>query len=131
MSTTTIQTVATTQLDPRDVATIHAALLCYQFHRVTPGALPDEVHDAATADGEHVHLDHLETNELIDLLTAGDLVKIHTQGHDWKETSTDIALALDGHEAARRDQVGSSINVLSRPYHPECLKKAEADVVPG
>lgn len=112
MSTTTIQTVATTQLDLRDVATIHAALLCYQFHRVTTGALPDEVHDAATGDGEHVPLDHLETNELIDLLTAGDLVKIHTQGHDWAETSTDIDLALEGHEAARRDQVGSIIGIL-------------------
>lgn len=117
MSTTTIQTVATTQLDPRDVATIHAALLCYQFHRVTPGALPDEVHDAATADGEHVPLDHLETNELIDLLTAGDLIKIHTQGHDWAETSTDIALALEGHEAARRDQVGSIIGILGAAEH--------------
>jgi hypothetical protein len=111
MSTTTIQTVATTQLDPRDVATIHAALLSYQFHRAT-GSLPDEVHDAATADGEHEPLDHLETNELIDLIQAGDLIKIHTQGHDWEETSTDIGLALEGHEAARRDQVGAIIGIL-------------------
>lgn len=117
MSTTTIQTVATTQLDPRDVATIHAALLCYQFHRVTPGNLPDEVHDAATADGEHEPLTHLETSELIDLVNAGDLIKIHTQGHDWDETSTDIGLALEGHEAARRDQVGAIIGILGAAEH--------------
>jgi hypothetical protein len=117
MSTTTIQTVATTQLDPRDVATIVAALLCYQFHRVTPAGLPDEVHDAATADGEHEPLTHLETSELIDLVNAGDLIKIHTQGHDWEETSTDIGLALEGHEAARRDQVGAIIGILGAAEH--------------
>jgi hypothetical protein len=117
MSTTTIQTVATTQLDPRDVATIHAALLCYQFHRVTAGSLPEEVADAATADGEYEPLTHLETNELIDLVNAGDLIKIHTQGHDWEETSTDIDLALDGHEAARRDQVGAIIGILGAAEH--------------
>jgi hypothetical protein len=117
MSTTTIQTVATTQLDPRDVATIHAALLCYQFHRATPGRLPDEVADAATAEGDHDPLNHLETNELIDLVNAGDLIKIHTQGHDWQETSTDIGLALDGHESARRDQVGAIIGILGAAEH--------------
>lgn len=112
MSTTTIQTVATTQLDQRDVATIHAALLCYQFHSVTPESLPEEVTVAATGDGELQPLTHLETNELIDLIKAGDLIKIHTQGHDWEETSTDIGLALEGHEAARREQVGSIIGIL-------------------
>jgi hypothetical protein len=117
MSTTIIQTVATTQLDPRDVATIHAALLCYQFHRATPGSLPEEVADAATADGEHEPLTHLETSELIELLNAGDLVNIYTQGHNWEETSTDISLALEGHEAARRDQVGAIIGILGAAEH--------------
>lgn len=115
MSITTIQTVATTQLDHRDVATIVAALLCYQFHRLTPTAMPPEMHDAATSDGEHEPLTHLETNELIDLVKAGDLIKIHTQGHDWEETSTDIGLALDGHEAARREQAGVIIGAVGGP----------------
>lgn len=109
MSTTRIQTVASTTLDPRDVATIHAALLCYQFHRVTPTSLGDEVHDAATGDGTLLPLNHLETNELIDLIKAGDVLEINTLGNDWEETSTDMQAALGHHEAARKEQQGATI----------------------
>lgn len=105
MSTTTIQTLARTILDPRDVATIVAALLCYQFHRgLGTGAMQDEVIDAATGDGTHDPLTHQQTYELLDLLRAGDVIEINTLGNDWDETGSDLRLALDSHEAARRTQ---------------------------
>jgi hypothetical protein len=103
MSTTTIQTLARTILDPRDVATLVAALLCYQFHGAT-GDLPDDVTAAATGDGTHDPLTHEQTHELLDLLRAGDVVEINTLGNDWDETGSDLRLALDSHEAARRTQ---------------------------
>lgn len=115
MSTTTIQTLARTILDPRDVATIAAALLCYQAQRAIPGALPDEVHDVATGDGTHDPLGHQETHELLDLLQAGDVVEINTLGADWDETGTDIRQALESHEAARKEQDGAVLTVVGAP----------------
>lgn len=112
MSTTTIQTVATTRFDPRDVATIHAALLCYQAHRLTPALLPDEVHDAVTANGQVLPLDHQEVNELIDLVRFGDVLEAHTLGHDWEETGADLHQAMEMHADARRERIGDEVQVL-------------------
>jgi hypothetical protein len=115
MSTTTIQTVATTQLDPRDVATIHAALLCYQAQRVTPALLHDEVHDAATGNGQHLPLSHQETFELLDLIRAGDVLELHTLGNDWQETGSDVHQALEVHASARTERTGDTVGILLRP----------------
>jgi len=121
MSTTTIQTIATTILDPRDVDTICAALLCYQAQRVHPASLGDDVHDAATGDGAHLPLNHLETYELLDLIKAGDAVEINTLGADWEETSNDTQQALEHHAAARADQQGATVSVLAVPgMSPVC-----------
>lgn len=115
MSTTTIQTVATTRFDPRDVATIHAALLCYQHIRGTPSLLPEEVHDAATADGQFVPLSHQEVSEMVDLLQVGDLLESHTLGHDWDETGNEVPIALGMHAAARVERDGDTVGILLRP----------------
>lgn len=104
MSTTTIQTVATTVLDCRDIATIAAALTLYQSMRAA-GPLPDDV--AALACGENTNdpLSHQEANELLDLLEAADVVELNTLGNNWEETRTDLGLALEHHEQARAQRV--------------------------
>lgn len=111
MSTTTIQTVATTILDPRDVATIHAALLCYQATRADTDSLHDEAQDAATGNGQLLPLSHQETYELIDLIRAGDVLELHTLGNDWDETGSDVHQALEAHASARTERTVDTVGI--------------------
>lgn len=126
MSTTSIQTVASTRFDPRDVATIIAALLCYQHIRGTPSLLTDEVHHAATADGQFVPLSHQEVSEMVDLLQVGDVLESHTLGHDWDETGNDIPIALGMHAAARVERDGDTVGVLLMPEPAHVRDAAES-----
>jgi hypothetical protein len=101
MSTTSIQTVATTVLDFRDIATVAAALTLYQSMRAA-GPLPPDVASLACGEpGTDDPLSHQETNELLDLIDAADTIELATLGSQWDETRNDLALALAFHEGAQ------------------------------
>ena len=99
MSTTSIQTVATTVLDFRDIATLAAALTLYQAMRAS-GPLPEEVASLARGENTNDPLSHQETGELLDLLETADSIELATLGALWDSTGNDLALALQFHESA-------------------------------
>lgn len=109
MSTTTFRHAAITTLDPRDMATISAALMLYQARRAellrwsNAGVVPtdfDEALSVATAGGAYAPLSHEEVSELRDLIDTADTMQMTTT----EPGETDVGLPGAGiamHELAR------------------------------